>query len=157
MLFKFKSPYHLARFILFSRSNLEVGILIQNKVNICKSIFMWNTGRIVHSYTTCTWICFASNVLWLQYSGRIPHVQWFIWRYSRASIFFSGLGLVPVFSFFLLFPLPALFNPNPLHQRAFRCVRCSTWAVANSVGFFFYWNGTYKHKLKITINTAPDT
>lgn len=109
MLFKFKTPYHLARFILFSRSNLEVGILIQNKVNICKSIFMWNTGRIVHSYTTCTWICFASNVLWLQYSGRIPHVQWFIWRYSRASIFFPDWALYQFFpSFYCFHFLPCL-------------------------------------------------
>lgn len=133
MLFKFKSPYHLARFILFSRSNLEVGILIQNKMNICKSIFMLNTGPLftvllhVHGPMYCGCSTVAEFLTYNDSFGDIPE-----------QAFFSGLGLVPVFSFFLLFPLPALFNPNPLHQRAFRCDRCSTWAVANnSVGFFF--------------------
>lgn len=34
----------------------------KNKMNLCKSIFLWYIGRIIDSYTTCSWICFASNV-----------------------------------------------------------------------------------------------
>lgn len=119
-----------AEWVLFS-------CYFKNKMNLCKSILLWYIGRIIDSYTTCTWICFASNVYYS--CSRVAEFLTYndSFRDIPEEAFFSGLGLVPVFPFFLLFPLPALFNANPRHQRVFRCVRCSTWAVANPKSFFF--------------------